>query len=71
MPTILFFCDVAGRIVEAHAGEFPEWQLSPGTPLSRALGLDDMDMPSVLARFPLGATHDVAGPAGQPMSCIC
>lgn len=68
MPTVLLFCDVTGRIVEAHADECPEWRLSPGTPLSPALGLDDLDMPSMLARFPLGVTHDMAGPAGQPMS---
>lgn len=68
MPTVLLFCDVTGRIVESHAGDLPEWRFSPGTPLSRALGLDDIDIPSLLARFPLGATHDMAGPTGQPMS---
>lgn len=68
MPTVFFFCDAKGRIVEAHAGEFEEWDLSPGTSLCDALGIDCPDGELLLARLSPGTTHTLTGPSGQPVS---
>jgi len=68
MPTVLFFCDDSGTIVEAHAGKFPEWDMPPGTPIWEALDVITPDMSSFLERFPLGQAHGLTGPAGQPLT---
>jgi len=68
MPTVFFFCDAKGRIVEAHAGEFEEWDLSPGTSLCDALGIDCPDGELLLARLSAATTHTLTGPSGQPVS---
>ena len=68
MPTVFFFCDAQGRVVEAHPGEFEEWDISPGTYLCQALGLDCPDHESLSERFPPETIHELTGPAGQPMS---
>ncbi|ACU91394.1 PAS domain S-box protein [Desulfomicrobium baculatum] len=68
MPTVFFFCDAKGRIVEAHAGEFEEWDLSPGTSLCDALGIDCPDGELLLARLSAETTHTLTGPSGQPVS---
>jgi PAS domain S-box-containing protein len=67
MPTVFFFCDAKGRVVEAQAGEFEEWNLSPGTPLCEALGLDCPDGKSLPDLFPLQTPHSLTGAAGQAM----
>ena len=68
MPTVFFFCDAKGRIVEAHAGEFEEWDLSPGTSLCDALGIDCPDGELLLARLSAETIHTLTGPSGQPVS---
>ena len=68
MPTVFFFCDAKGRVVEAHAGEFAEWDLSSGTSLCQALGLDCSDGEFLPERFPPETDHALTGPAGQSMS---
>jgi len=68
MPTVFFFCDAKGRIVEAHAGEFEEWDLSPGTSLCDALGIDCPDGELLLARLSAETTHTLTGPSDQPVS---
>jgi PAS domain S-box-containing protein len=68
MPTIFFFCDAKGRIVETHSGEFEEWDLSPGTSLCDALGIDCPDGELLLARLSAETTHTLTGPSGQPVS---
>ena len=67
MPTVLIFCDEAGRIVEARAGKNPEWNLPPGTPLWEALGMEASDVGELLTRFPAGTAHSLTGPLGQPL----
>jgi len=54
--------------VKAHVGKFQEWNRPPGTFLWSLLGLDAMDMHTMLTRFPLEATHNVTGPSGQPLT---
>jgi PAS domain S-box-containing protein len=68
MPTVFFFCDAKGRIVEAHAGKFEEWDLSPGTSLCDALGIDCPDGELLLARLSAETIHTLTGPSGQPVS---
>lgn len=68
MPTVFFLCDAMGRVAEAHAGEFTDWDLPPGTDLCRALGLDCSDSPPLAERFPPHDAHALTGPAGQPMT---
>jgi PAS domain S-box-containing protein len=68
MPTVFFFCDATGRVVEAHAGEFEEWDLSPGTSLCNALGIDCPNGELLKARLSPGTTHTLTGPSGQPIS---
>lgn len=67
MPTVLFFCDAAGRITEARAEETPEWDIPAGMPLWDALGFDAADMETMTARFPADAGHSLSGPRGEPL----
>ncbi|PKN42456.1 MAG: hypothetical protein CVU60_05560 [Deltaproteobacteria bacterium HGW-Deltaproteobacteria-18] len=68
MPTVFFLCDAKGRVVEAHAGEFEEWDLSPGTSLCNALGIDCPGGDLLKARLSPETTHTLTGPSGQPIS---
>lgn len=68
MPTVFFFCDAGGRVAEARAGEFTDWDLPPGTDLCSALGLDCADGTPLAERFPPRGVHALTGPAGQPMT---
>lgn len=68
MPTVFFFCDAKGCVVEAHAGEFEEWDLSPGTSLCDALGIDCPTGEPLKARLSSETTHTLTGPSGKPMS---
>ncbi len=68
MPTVFFFCDAKGRVVEAHAGEFEEWNLPPGASLCNACGLDCPDDESLSERFPPEINHALTGPAGHSLS---
>lgn len=67
MPTVLFFCDATGKVVESLAEQCPDWDLPPGIRLWDALGLDAGDMATVQAHFPPGNAHSLAGPQGQPL----
>ena len=68
MPTVFFFCDDEGRVVEARAGEYEEWNLSPGTVLGNALNLDCPGGEPLPQRFPPQTDHALTGPGGQSMS---
>jgi len=67
MPTVMFFCDATGRIVEAHAEQAPEWDCQPATLLREVLGIDEVEMDALLTRFPPGNAHSLTGPHGQPL----
>lgn len=68
MPTVFFFCDADGRVAQAHAGEFTDWDLPPGTDLCCALGLDCVRGKPLTERFAPHADHAMTGPSGQPMT---
>lgn len=68
MPTVLFFCDVSGRVVETHAEQSPEWDFPPGFALWEALGVEAADMTDLLSRFPPGSAQTLTGPHGQPLT---
>lgn len=67
VPTVMFFCDATGRVIETHAEQSPEWDLLPGTLLWEALGIDEAGMDVLLSRFPPGNAHSLNGPHGQPL----
>jgi len=67
MPTVMFFCDATGRVIETHAEQSPEWDLQPGTLLWEALGIDEAEMDALLSRVPPGGAHSLTGPHGQPL----
>ncbi len=67
VPTVMFFCDATGRVIETHAEQSPEWDLLPGTLLREALGIDDAEMDALLSRVPPGSAHSLTGPHGQPL----
>jgi PAS domain S-box-containing protein len=68
MPTVFFFCDAAGRVAQAHAGELKDWDLPPGTDLCHALGLVCTDNTPLTARFAPQTAHTLTSPTGQPMT---
>jgi PAS domain S-box-containing protein len=67
MPTVFIFCDAKGRVVETHAGEFEEWDLSPGTLLCKALEFDCPNGKSLPDLFPPQTAHPLTGADGQAM----
>jgi len=68
MPTVFFFCDGEGRVAKAHAKEFQDWELPPGTDLCSALGLDCAEGEPLAARFVPELAHNLTDPAGRPMT---
>lgn len=68
MPTVFFFCDGEGRVAEARAEEFKNWELPPGTDLCSALGLDCAQDEHLAARFASKVSHSLTDPAGRPMT---
>ena len=67
MPTVLFFCDASGEVIETHAEQSPDLNFPPGAALWEALGIEAADMAQLLSRFPAGSAQTLTGPHGQPL----